>query len=137
MMSLDSRLTASPARITAQMLAGGMLIDKVALGDADTPGGILVWPNPLGADIVVTDMLLVASAQPTDPTLGLLVATPAGAQGNMNSYSVASFANPIAYGNGPLGLHAGEALTISRDPAGGSAAGFAGYAYISWFAAQV
>jgi hypothetical protein len=113
-------------------LSGTQRVVAVPLGNADTAGGVLSWVNPAGVDIIVAAMLIVPSAQPTDPSCALLVATPSGSQGFFNGYGSASFANPHPFDGGPLGLHAGEALTISSDPGGGSAAGLAGYVIVSW-----
>jgi hypothetical protein len=110
-------------------LSGTQRAVAVPLGDGDTPGGIAAWPNPEGAEIIVTALILRVDTAPTTP-------------GGNNVAQVGLAADAVSVGTVFSGI---LALDQSPVPAlvawngraifaadGGSAAGLAGYAYIAY-----
>lgn len=47
------------------ILARALHVEKLVLGHLDTPGGILAWVNPAGADIVITAVTVRVTAIPS------------------------------------------------------------------------
>ena len=116
-------------------------VAKVALGVADTAGGVLAWQNPEGVDILVSRILLnvttaatgactidvgmtAANATTTSDTLidGADVGTAAGVFDNID--------NAGTNGKSNQKVATGKWITASK--ASGAAAGLAGFAYIHY-----
>lgn len=136
---------------TASVVLGGTTIAttnrvqkiaKVALGVADTAGGVLSWANPETGSIIITRVVLdvttkstgactldvgttAVSATTTSDTLidGVDVGTEAG---TFDNYEDAG-----TNGTSRQKLATGKWVTASK--ASGAAAGLAGYAYIEYF----
>lgn len=112
-------------------------VEKIALGDADTPGGILAWQNPEGEDILVTGVTLYLATSLADPDGmdGIEVGTAPDATtsaSNLNvGYGLDHDGDPyIGASNTAAVLPAGHFVTASVNS--GTAAGIAGYLYIYW-----
>lgn len=117
-------------------------IARVALGDADTGGGVLAWPNPESGTIIVTRLIVdvtTASTGACDVSFGVTATSATTSSANLldeiDVNGVAIFDNLDASDAGTLGktkqkLAAGKWVTGSK--ASGAAAGLAGFAYIHY-----
>jgi hypothetical protein len=117
-------------------------VDPIALGDADTPGGILAWQNPAGVDIIVaavTLFLAVSAADTDDSNYAAIGVAADGTTSSETINAVAPLGNAGAarvvggfVASQPVVCPADHYVTISTG--GGSAAGIVGTAYIYWHA---
>jgi hypothetical protein len=117
-------------------------IAKIALGVADTAGGVLAWANPESGSIIITRVVLdvttkstgactldvgttATSAATSSDTLldGVDVGTAIGTFDNVENQGT----NGVAVAK----LATGKWVTASK--ASGAAAGLVGYAYIEYF----
>lgn len=126
--------------LDAGSVAPVVRVAKVALGVADTPGGVLAWANPESGAIAVTRVLLDVTTKSTGAcTLdvgvaangttsadnlidGVDVAAAAGLFGNLG--------NAGTNGKTSQRMAAGTFLTASK--ASGAAAGIIGSAYVTY-----
>lgn len=116
---------------------------KVALADADTPGGILAWQNLAGFDLVTFDVRVLVIVAPTTAggnNIALLgVADDATSEGTAFGTPIALDQSPVpavVIGNARTLVRAGKYVTLSnQDDDGGSAEDLVGFAYISFIPA--
>lgn len=120
---------------------------KVALGDADTAGGMLAWQNQSGMDLIVARMLVYLAVTLDDDEFGNNAHIGSAVNGTTSASNYhAGFgldgpdsdgAPMLISGLDPATaafvLPAGHYVTISTSS--GSANGIAGFAYISFFPA--
>lgn len=117
----------------------GQNVSRVALGTADTAGGVLAWANPAGASIIVTNVVLnITTATSGACTLDVGIA----ANGTTSNDTFIDGVNANATGakdtikdagtNGVACQQLTSSQYITASKATGSAAGMVGFAYIYW-----
>lgn len=136
---VDSATSAEVARMGGTYR--GVLVAKVALGVADTAGGVLAWANPTGGSILVQRVILDVTTKATgactldvgvaangttlNDTLldGVDVGTAAGVFDNIENQGI----------NGVAAKKVTASQYVTASMATGAAAGLVGYAYVHYF----
>lgn len=110
--------SASGDIVSEMALGRAQRVEKIALGDADTPGGIVAWPNPAGAEIMISAVRLRQTAAVADPIQASVGVgdTATSAPGDPD-YADLGGAALVAAGDLPAEIVGPTSLTII--PAGG------------------
>lgn len=111
---------------------------KIALGHADTGGGVLSLANPEGTDIIVTKLVLNVTTPATAACTvdaGIAATATTSADNLIDGQDVNTAAGAFGSPSGTNGLPAklwksDQYLTVSMKT--GAAAGLVGYAYIEY-----
>ena len=105
---------------------------RIALGTANTGGGVASALNPEAADLIITDFVIDVTTAPTGASLTAdagIAATATGSDNTLIAAADLSAVGMVAAGN-PVEWPSGEYLTVSRTA--GGAAGLVGYAYVKY-----